>query len=268
MAPLRIGMIANDFRPSGTAILGRGRLGRALARALSAAEVPVRLLPGATPLAGLPEPLVFLTIPDDALAARVAALANGPEAGASTVFHTGGLRGAEALHGLASLGHHVGAFHPLQSFPKGDEPPETFRGISIALDGDVEALAAGRGLALLLGAVPIEVPGTLRPLYHLGAALTANGLVGLVGAGRDALVAAGFTDAGARQALAPLLRRSLENALVQGPEVALSGPVSRGDEGTLEVHRRALDAWDPSRKALYEALVDEQRRLCTKRRSS
>jgi len=60
-------------------------------------------------------------------------------------------------------------------------------------------------------------------------------------------------------------RRSLEGALSSGPAAALSGPVARGDGATLERHRTAIDAWDPARRALYDALVAEQERLVARR---
>jgi predicted short-subunit dehydrogenase-like oxidoreductase (DUF2520 family) len=100
-----------------------------------------------------------------------------------------------------------------------------------------------------------------RALYHLAASLGANGLTGLVAASRDALTGAGFAPQNALEALAPLLRSALEEALRRGPEVALTGPVGRGDESTLDRHRRALLAWDASRVPLLEALIREQRRL-------
>ncbi|MBK6404306.1 MAG: DUF2520 domain-containing protein [Holophagales bacterium] len=108
------------------------------------------------------------------------------------------------------------------------------------------------------------IPSPSRPgsaLYHLAAALGANGLTGLVAASRDALVGAGLTPGDALGALGPLLRSALEEALRLGPEAALTGPVARGDEATLERHRRALLAWDAGRVALHEALLREQRRL-------
>ena len=100
-----------------------------------------------------------------------------------------------------------------------------------------------------------------RALYHLAASIGANGLTGLVAASRDALTGAGLPPGDALDALAPLLRSALEGALRRGPEAALTGPVARGDETTLERHRRAILAWDASRAALLEALLREQQRL-------
>ena len=108
---------------------------------------------------------------------------------------------------------------------------------------------------------PSLVEARNRALYHLAASLGANGLTGLVAASRDALTGAGLAPGDALDALAPLLRSALEEALRRGPEAALTGPVARGDETTLERHRRALLAWDASRASLLEALIREQRRL-------
>lgn len=249
------------------AVVGRGRLGSALASALASAGVNVRLVPGRSP-AGEPDlgPVgaIVLAVPDRDVtptAQTLRARCGTASLDGRVVLHLSGSLGPEALERASREGAAVGGLHPLQTFPGAPDDPARFRGALVALDGDQAAIAAGRGLAQRLGGVPfVLAPGT-RPLYHLAAVLASNAVVALLGTARDAMVAAGLPKDRALDALAPLARSALEAALTLGPERALTGPVARGDDATLERHRASLSAWDPARLILYEALVEEQRRL-------
>src|SRR4029077_2370316 len=146
-------------------VAGRGNLGRSLARALRSAGHRVRLV---SARAGLPDlvggldsrrdAVVFLTVPDSAVAAVAARLAASGEAIPGTVafVHTSG---ALELGALASLRgrHPVGSFHPLRSFPE-PGPPEAFRRIVVAVDASSLSLRRVLGrLARDLGAKPRRV---------------------------------------------------------------------------------------------------------------
>ncbi|MHB8800444.1 MAG: DUF2520 domain-containing protein [Thermoanaerobaculia bacterium] len=255
-------------------VVGRGRLGAALVEALRQAgldpqsvggretcEHPEGLLPflrivGRTPI-------LLLAVRDDALAPLAASVAAAvPAAGpGTTVLHLSGALGPEILAPLASRGFATAACHPLQTLTGSPEDAARLAGAAFAVEGFEEGRTAAEALVRALGGRPFSLPPGSRPLYHLAASLGANGLTGLVAAARDALAATGVGPDAALAALAPLLRTALHEALRSGPEAALTGPVSRGDEATLERHRRALLAWDESRIALFEALLDEQRRL-------
>ena len=260
--------------PPGSVVVGGGRLGKALSAALGLAGSPPILVAGRTaaadpaavlkavPGAG-PGAVVLLAVPDRALAALAAGLADaGPRFPPGTAFlHHSGALGVDVLAPLAARGASLGSCHPLQSFPGTASDPGRFEGIFFAVDGDGRGLEMATLLARALGGRPVSIAAGARALYHLGASLGANGLTGLVAASRDALVAAGLSADEALAALAPLLRGALEEALRLGPEGALTGPAARGDDETLAMHRRALLGWDASRTALFEALLREQRRL-------
>jgi predicted short-subunit dehydrogenase-like oxidoreductase (DUF2520 family) len=98
-------------------------------------------------------------------------------------------------------------------------------------------LPIAQALVVEMGAEPVVVAEESRPLYHAALAHTANHLVTLVAQGLDLLVAAGV-EAGDR-VLAPLLSAALDNALRHG-DAALTGPVARGDAGTVAAHLAAL----------------------------
>ena len=270
-------MIAVKPRPPRAVVVGKGRLGRAFASALGLAGSLPAVVSGrdragrsveivsAARQAG-PEVVLLLAVRDDVLAGLVAGLAEavpGLPVGTVALHHSGAL-GAEILVPLEKSGLATGSCHPLQTFTGSPADAGRFQGITFAIDGSGPGLSAAEQLALALGGRTVVVRTRDRALYHLAASLGANGLTGLVAASRDALTGAGFAPSDALDALAPLLRSALEEALRRGPEAALTGPASRGDETTLERHRRALLAWDASRAALLEALLREQRRLASR----
>ncbi len=258
-------------------VLGRGRLGRALAAALEAAGARVALLPGreeacpsAARLEALREGAVLLAVPDDALeeSARELASLRVPPAGPRYALHLAGALDSSVLRPLAAEGFETGSCHPLQSFPGTPEDAGRFAGCVLAIEGSAGALGAAEGLALLLGSRAVRVDPRRKVLYHAAASLAANGLTGLLGAAVDALAAAGFGRREALDALAPLLRTALAATLADGPESALTGPVARNDVRTLARHGEAVLAWDASRAALLHALVREQRRLAARKGSA
>jgi predicted short-subunit dehydrogenase-like oxidoreductase (DUF2520 family) len=267
-------MIAVRPLPPRAVVVGKGRLGSALAFALESSGTSPAVVSGreasvrpdevvSAALTSGPGVDLLLAVRDDALAGLVASLAEVAlrlPAGTVAIHHSG-VQGAEVLAPLARLGVATGSCHPLQTFAGSSADSGRFQGIAFAVDGTGPGLAAAELLALALGGHPFAIASGKRPLYHLAAALGANGLTGLVAASRDALVGAGLAPGDALGALGPLLRSALEEALRLGPEAALTGPVARGDEATLERQRRALLAWDARRAALHEALLREQRRL-------
>lgn len=223
-------------------------------------------LPLAELLRAGPGTILVLAVRDDSLLdlARLLCEAAADVPPGAAALHLSGALGPGVLDSVRSRGFATGCCHPLQTFPGTSSDSHRFEGITFAVDGDADGLAAAHRLCRLLGGKAVRVPASARGVYHLAASLGANGLTGLVGASRDALVAAGFGPSEALAALAPLLRSALDEALRLGPEAALTGPAARGDESTLDRHRRALLAWDASRAALLEALLREQKRLAAR----
>jgi predicted short-subunit dehydrogenase-like oxidoreductase (DUF2520 family) len=111
---------------------------------------------------------------------------------------------------------------------------------------------AAEALVLEIGAEPVWVPEELRPLWHAALAHGANHLVTLVAQSMDLLRAAGVAEPA--RVLAPLLSAALDNALLGG-DAALTGPVARGDAGTVAAHVQALAAVDPEALRTYRSLA-------------
>ena len=238
--------------PANVAIVGAGRLGTALTRALRAAGAEVRgpLGRGAVDTAEA----IVLCVPDSEIAAAAATVAGA----APLVGHTSGATGLDVLEpaGAAAFG-----LHPLQTFAGGDAP-ERFRGVGCAVAGSApHALEAAAGLAARVGMRPFPIADADRAAYHAAASIASNFLVTLQAAAEEAAAAAGIAPADARALLAPLVRATVENWAALGPERALTGPLARGDEATVEAQRAALADSCPELLPLFDELAERTRAL-------
>jgi predicted short-subunit dehydrogenase-like oxidoreductase (DUF2520 family) len=231
--------------PGTVVVRGRGRLGRSLAAALRAAGCPVALEPGRerAPTSTAADALLLLAVPDGAITdvagalAATAALPSGVPA-----VHLSGALGLDALAPLAALGHPVGSFHPLQPFPV-ERPPSAFQGALVAVDASEPGTVARlEALAGLLGARPRRVRDGQRAVYHAAASLAANLLVALAEESRLTFRSIGWSEADALDAVRSLMRGSLDALEAAGLPDALSGPMRRGDAGTVARHVAALEA--------------------------
>lgn len=241
--------------PERVSVVGPGRLGRAIATALAEAGLDV-----AGPYGRGEEPdhtdAVLLCVPD----AEIEAAALAVTGTAPLVGHTSGATGLAAL---AGAGGHAFGLHPLQTFA-GGEGAAAFRGAGCAVAGtDSGALAAAHGLAGALGMRAFELADGARPAYHAAASIASNFLVTLEHAAEQVAAGAGLEAGEARELLAPLVRSSVGNWATQGPERALTGPVARGDEGTVERQRAAVAESAPEFLALFDAMAERTRALAT-----
>ncbi|MCW5950755.1 MAG: DUF2520 domain-containing protein [Propionibacteriaceae bacterium] len=217
------------------AIMGAGRLGTAIAAALRAAGIEVD---GPLRRGELPGPgaeVVLLCVPDGAIAEVAASIPPGPLVG-----HCSGASTLEPLGGHAGF-----SLHPLMTAT--GESAADFGGVACAVAGHPVASA----LARRLGMRPIVVADEDRPAYHAAASMASNFLVVLEAAAERVALTAGVT----RQDLLPLVHATVENWGRLGPD-ALTGPIVRGDAGTIASHREALRERAPELTALYDAVVE------------
>ena len=248
------------------AIVGAGRMGQGLALGLLPAGHRVALLsraphPVALPLRQAVEPwgtvipaadLVILAVPDDVITRVAGRLAAGHGLGPRhVVLHLSGRLDATALEPLRATGAALGSFHPLQTVADPVRAPSRLRGAYVALEGDPAAVAAGRALAASLGLLPVVLGGAGKAVYHAGAVMVANYTVTLMGVAERLARSAGVPVTLAERVYLPLLRGALENLEELGPVRSLTGPVRRGDDGTIRAHLAALE---PEDRALYVAL--------------
>lgn len=203
------------------AIVGAGRLGGVLARALRAAGFvvtgPLRRedrVPDAD--------VTLLCVPD----AAIPAVAFAARPHSRLVGH---------VSGATPLTDVDFSMHPLQTFT-GSETPDVFRGIGIAVDGrTAEAREIAERLARALGAKPFRVDDAHRAEYHAAASFASNFVLTVLDAAERLARDAGVD----RTHLAPLVRQTVENWTASGAASALTGPIARGDEATVARQRAA-----------------------------
>ncbi|WP_274542645.1 Rossmann-like and DUF2520 domain-containing protein [Dermabacter sp. HSID17554] len=262
----------------GVGIISAGRVGAVLGNALRAAGHQVTgvvarsdasreradvLLPGAPILS--PEEvverseLVVLAVPDDELAPLAASLAQrGIVPGAQIIAHTSGRYGIEVLRPLEDAGAITLALHPAMTFTGTSLDLARLVGCPWAVTARPMFAPIAKALVLELDGVSIDIAEGDRTAYHAALAHGSNHLVVLVSQVLQILDAIGVEDPPAL--VRPLLNASLEESLRLGPG-ALTGPVQRGDAGTVGNHLEALEELDlervlPTYRALARAALD------------
>ena len=264
-------------------IVGAGAVGTALGVAIARAGWPVRavasrdearrarflsLVPGARAFidaVGVVDEveLVILTVPDDAIAAVAGPLRL---YGGQAMIHTSGLLGPEVLEPVRAAGSEIGAFHPLVSFTSDvDRSVAGLAGATVAIEGDDRMVGLLADLAEAVGGLPVRLPPGSKPAYHAAAVLASGGLVALL----DVIVAlgatAGMDERGSLAIYGRLIEQTLSNAWSGGVDAALTGPIVRGDVGTLEAHLRALRDSAPGTVELYVALAHRELAIARRR---
>jgi len=230
------------------AIVGRGRLGNALAAALSDSRYEL-LGPLGRGFDGHGADLVLLCVPDGEIAAAAAQISPGPLVG-----HCSGATGLQAL-----TPHEAFSLHPLMTVTAhGAE----FAGAGAAIAGTTaRALAVADELARALGMRAVEVLERDRVAYHAAASIASNFLITLEAAAEQLA-----SDAGVERALlVPLVRATVDNWAALGAERALTGPVARGDEQTVAAQRAAIAERAPDLVELFDVMVDRTRALARDR---
>ncbi|MGY1812952.1 Rossmann-like and DUF2520 domain-containing protein [Blastococcus sp. SYSU D00820] len=253
-------------------VVGAGRVGAVLGAALAAAghdvvaaaglsaasaERAARLLPG-VPLLPTDEvvaaaDLVVLAVPDDTLPGLVAGLAEtGVWRAGQLTFHTSGAHGLAVLEPAERAGVLALALHPAMTFTGAPEDADRLVGAPFGVTSRPEHRPVAEMLVLEMGGEPFFVAEADRRLYHAALVTGANHLVTLVAEAADLLRAAGVGEPG--RVLAPLLTAALDNGLRRGDR-GLTGPVSRGDVGTVRDHLTTLSERAPQSVGAYVAMA-------------
>jgi predicted short-subunit dehydrogenase-like oxidoreductase (DUF2520 family) len=245
-------------------IVGSGRLGTALARALAAEGYQVEALVArsvgharrAEKLVGhatealsarqlnvLPlSKIILITVPDGEIL-KTATTISKVEASSRgrTVLHTSGaLAAAEVLAPLAAVGFATGSLHPLVSVSDPRSGAQKLRGAYYCIEGDAVATRVARAIVKDLGGQAFHISAEDKPLYHAAAVMASGHVTALVDLATDLLVQCGLDKKTARRVLLPLLESTVTNLSVSEAATALTGTFARGDLDTVKRHLRAL----------------------------
>jgi len=242
-------------------IVGAGRLGTALGAALvrrgwksesiidkdpKAARESRRIIGRGKAAAGFggtarPGDVVIIAVPDNAVGLVASGLArSGVTWAGRFVFHTSGLLPARVLEPLRNRGARIASVHPVQSCPRKDAPASIFTGITWGVEGDPAAVAAAEEMVRGLRGNVLLLSEKDKPLYHAACSLASNALIALEWTASEMLGAAGIGQKAAASILLPLAQGTLQNVNNLGLENALTGPILRGDVGTVRKHLDAL----------------------------
>lgn len=208
--------------------------------------------------------LILLAVSDDAIetvASRLAAC--GPMS--KWIGHLSGCKDRESLRSLEAGGNRLFSLHPLQTVADPDQGCRALKDAVLVLEVAPEDRPTLRAWMAPLGNPIAEVEPGMKSLYHLGACLASNYVMVLLGLAEEALRTAGIDETVARKGLTALASGTLENYCSMGAVEGLTGPVSRGDVGTVAAHFKALDGPWADRKELVRLLGLQAARVADRR---
>ena len=195
--------------------------------------------------------LIFITTPDDAISPVVSKIKWHP---GQSVIHCSGADSVAILQPAKELGAKVGAFHPLQTFASVQQAIENIPGSTFALEAEEPLLNTLKDMATALDGQWVELKASDKVLYHASAVIACNYLVTLVKLATDLWQTFDVPTPKATKALMPLLRGTLHNIDTVGIPQCLTGPIARGDIGTINKHLDALEQTAPHLLPTYREL--------------
>ena len=263
------------------AIIGPGRAGSALGRALHTAGYTIAAIGGRNPdnVRNLADELgaracqspattidlaelTLVAVPDDVILPLATDMVQSLcSAAGHAAVHLSGAQDRSALRPLAQQGSvRTGVFHPLQTFRRGPEAVVNVAGTYFGIDADAPLREQLMQMARDLHGHPFDLTGVDLALYHAAAVFAANYPITLLAEAIALATDAGIDAETARRGLTTLLAGAVNNLGDLAPADAITGPASRGDEGTIQRHLEALKR-DPELQRLYQLLADRTKLL-------
>ncbi len=195
--------------------------------------------------------LVFITTPDDVIA-RVAQEIQWR--GGQYVVHCSGAHSVDILEPAYRAGAITGSFHPLQTFASIEQAIKNIHGSVFGIEAEEPLRGLLKKMAEALNGKPVILRAEDKVLYHAAAVFACNYLVTLVKLATDLWQTFGVSQQQATKALLPLLQGTLNNIGNVGLPNCLTGPIARGDLGTIRRHLDALEKVAPSILSTYKEM--------------
>jgi predicted short-subunit dehydrogenase-like oxidoreductase (DUF2520 family) len=256
------------------AILGPGRLGRALALELKRAGYSISEIISRNATASkrkarelarnlqarastgknarLDADIVWFCVPDREIHAAARWLASATDWKKKTAFHSSGALASDELKALRERGASVASVHPMMTFVGGSIP--LLKGVPFAIEGDAVACRMARRIVRDLGGEAFAISKQDKVAYHAWGAFASPLLVATLVTAEHLAQTFGLSAAEARRRILPIIRQTVANYEALGPAGAFSGPIVRGDAEIVDKHLQVLRKL-PEASAIYLALA-------------
>ena len=255
VGPGRVGtVLARLLREAGHEFLGA--VGRTEESARACCEFAAAGRPVTDPAELVPDAeLVLLTVPDDSIRDVCERIAEtGAFSSQTVIVHCSGALPSSVLKPARDCGARVASMHPLQTFADPAQAVESIPGCYCCIEGDGDAVPSLCAVAESLGMKPLTVSADSKALYHAAAVMACNYLVALEDMACELMEKSGVARDQALPALLPLVQVTVHNLGALGIPDALTGPVARGDEETVQNHLRELAKSAPGLLPAYREL--------------
>jgi predicted short-subunit dehydrogenase-like oxidoreductase (DUF2520 family) len=183
---------------------------------------------------------ILITTPDDAIFSACEQVSFLPDIKGKFVLHMSGARGLDILEPAKQAGAFVASIHPLQSFSSIDQAIKNIPGSYFGVTAGKHDLSSVKNLIRNLGGIPMVISDAQKPLYHAAACYASNYLVTLLNAVESIYKSIGIREKDAKKAYMPLIYGCLKNVEKSGSVLSLTGPIARGDVGTVRKHLLAI----------------------------
>lgn len=243
-------------------IIGMGRVGNALARALTSPYSVVgrygrstedeRSIVNLEDAKALHSDFVAICTNDDSIPEVVRSLLS-KTLDHPIVLHMSGSLSSDVLSELREKGCKVASMHPLVAIT-GSSDASVFNGAYFCIEGDDLAVTHASNLAINLGGIPTTIRTEEKPLYHAAAVMAAGHLVALIDMAKELMHGSGIDERSSLNMLRPLINSVIDSVFEQGTERSLTGTYARGDIQTAKGHLAALDLLED--KVTREVFID------------
>lgn len=197
---------------------------------------------------------ILITTPDDKITSACREIALFPSIKNKLVFHMSGAGDLDLLESAKKAGAAVASIHPLQSFSSIDQAIKIIPGSYFAITADRNTQTLAKNIVRDLGGIPFLISSNQKPLYHAAACIASNYLVSLMNTVESIYQSIGLNEKDARNAYLPLVYGSLKNIEKSDSVSSLTGPIARGDSGTIKKHVLAINKNLPQFSSLYSSL--------------
>lgn len=197
--------------------------------------------------------IVWICVPDDAIAKVAEHMAQSTDWTGKIVVHSSGALASSVLDPVKVRGARIASAHPLMTFVSASET--NLDGVPFALEGEVKALSLTAAIVRNIGGKPLRISARYKPAYHAFGFFSSPALASLIAAAQEVGKLAGFSEQKARELMEPIVRQTIENCFRSSPRDAFSGPLRRGDVATIRKHLAVLKT-KPELLQVYRALSE------------